>query len=65
MNAAGVTHYSPLFATTEELLEKIVQTNLMGTMFGCKTIGKVMMGNSRGGTFVSMHLCLVRKIDEI
>jgi hypothetical protein len=42
-----------------------VQTNLTGTMLGCKTIGKVMMGNSRGGTFVSMHLCLVRKIDEI
>jgi hypothetical protein len=35
-------------------LEKVVQTNLMGTMLGCKAIGRVMMGNSQGGTFASL-----------
>jgi len=45
VNAAGVTHSSPFFATTEELIGKIVQTNLVGTMLGCKTIGKLMLGN--------------------
>ena len=54
VNAAGVTHYSPFFATSEESLERVVQTNLMGTMLGCKAIGRVMMRNSNGGTFPSL-----------
>ncbi|KAG0651275.1 3-ketoacyl-[acyl-carrier-] reductase beta subunit [Hyphodiscus hymeniophilus] len=54
VNAAGVTHYSPLFATTEELLEKIVAINLLGTMLGCKMIGKTMMGNPNGGCIINV-----------
>lgn len=54
VNAAGVTHYSPLFTTNEESLEKILRTNLMGTMLGCKTIGKVMMGNSQTGCIINV-----------
>jgi NADP-dependent 3-hydroxy acid dehydrogenase YdfG len=54
VNAAGITHYSPLFATTEELLEKIVHTNLMGTMLGCKAMGKAMMGNANGGCIINV-----------
>ena len=57
MNAAGVTHYSPFFATSEESLEKVMQTNLIGTMLGCKAIGRAMMGNSNGGT---CFLCSLR-----
>lgn len=54
MNAAGITHYSPLFATTEELLQKLLYTNLMGTMLGCKTIGKAMLGNANGGCIINV-----------
>lgn len=54
MNAAGITHFSPLFATTEELLERIVNTNLMGTMLGCKTVGKGMLGNKDGGCIINV-----------
>jgi NAD(P)-dependent dehydrogenase (short-subunit alcohol dehydrogenase family) len=54
VNAAGITHSSPLFVTTEELLEKIVSTNLMGTMLGCKVIGRTMMGNGDGGCIINV-----------
>ena len=54
VNAAGITHYSPLFVTTEELLEKIVSTNLMGTVLGCKVIGRTMMGNGAGGCIINV-----------
>jgi NAD(P)-dependent dehydrogenase (short-subunit alcohol dehydrogenase family) len=58
VNAAGITHYSPLFATTEELLEKIMITNLMGTVLGCKTIGKFMMSNANGGCIINISSLL-------
>jgi len=48
VNAAGITHSSPFVVTTTELLESVVQTNLMGTMFGCRVMAKLMM-RKRGG----------------
>lgn len=47
MNAAGITHYSPLFVTGVESLGEIVQTNLVGTMLACRMVGKGMLG--KGG----------------
>lgn len=43
VNAAGITHFSPLIVTSEELLEGVMQTNLMGTMWGCRVVGKEMV----------------------
>lgn len=48
VNAAGVTHYSPLFVTSPTLLEEVMRTNLMGTMMGCRTVGKNMMARKGG-----------------
>jgi FlaA1/EpsC-like NDP-sugar epimerase len=48
VNAAGVTHYSPLFVTSPSLLEEVVTTNLMGTMMVCRTVGKNMMAMKGG-----------------
>ncbi|KAE9380195.1 NAD(P)-binding protein [Stipitochalara longipes BDJ] len=48
VNAAGITHYSPLFVTSPSLLEEVVTTNLTGTMMACRTVGKNMMANKKG-----------------
>jgi NAD(P)-dependent dehydrogenase (short-subunit alcohol dehydrogenase family) len=49
VNAAGITHYSALFATKPELLEEVAQTNLIGTILGCRSIGRLMMGKKNDG----------------
>lgn len=36
--------------TTPELLEHIVQTDLMGTMWGCETMSKPMMNRTSDST---------------
>lgn len=48
VNAAGITHYSPLFVTSTSLLEEVVRTNLMGTIMACRTVGKNMMALKGG-----------------
>jgi NAD(P)-dependent dehydrogenase (short-subunit alcohol dehydrogenase family) len=49
VNAAGITHYTALFKTLPDILERVVHTNLMGTMMGCRSIGRRMMGKQAGG----------------
>ncbi|PBP25692.1 hypothetical protein BUE80_DR003396 [Diplocarpon rosae] len=53
VNAAGVTHYSPLFVTSAGLLEEVVRTNLVGTMMACRTVGKNMMAR-KGGCIINV-----------
>ncbi|KUJ23128.1 NAD(P)-binding protein [Mollisia scopiformis] len=60
VNAAGVTHYSPLFITSPSLLEEVLRTNLMGTMMACRTVGKNMMA-SRGGCIINVASLLGMK----
>lgn len=48
VNAAGITHYSLLATTRAELLEEVVQTNLMGTIWACKSLVKGMMRRKEG-----------------
>ena len=48
VNAAGVTHYSLLVATKPELVDEIVRTNLMGTLWACQIMVKNMMRRKRG-----------------
>lgn len=47
VNAAGVTHNALLVRQTASAAEDVVQTNLMGTVWGCKVLGKVLIGNAR------------------
>ncbi|CZS89622.1 related to dehydrogenases with different specificities (related to short-chain alcohol dehydrogenases) [Rhynchosporium agropyri] len=53
VNAAGVTHYSPLFVTSPGWLEEVMRTNLMGTMMGCRAVGKGMLGK-KGGCIINI-----------
>ncbi|GAM85102.1 hypothetical protein ANO11243_031050 [Dothideomycetidae sp. 11243] len=46
VNAAGITHSSLFLRTTEELLEDVVRTNLLGTMWACRAVGRRMMRQS-------------------
>ncbi|TVY49702.1 3-oxoacyl-[acyl-carrier-protein] reductase [Lachnellula occidentalis] len=48
VNCAGVAHYSPLVATSSTSIEKTVQTNLLGTMLGCRMVGRNMMKKRAG-----------------
>ena len=48
MNAAGLTHYSLLVATKQELVDDIVRTNLMGTIYGCQIMVRRMMRRKQG-----------------
>ena len=48
VNAAGVTHFSPLMVTTTELLKRVVETNLMGAMYGSRVMAKMMMRQKAG-----------------
>ncbi|KAI9703838.1 MAG: hypothetical protein M1836_007609 [Candelina mexicana] len=48
VNAAGVSYSSLLIATKPDLVERIVQTNLMGTIWGCQIISKQMMRRRNG-----------------
>ncbi|TGO43666.1 hypothetical protein BOTNAR_1495g00010 [Botryotinia narcissicola] len=57
INAAGLTHASPLITTSPSLIENILQTNLMGTIWGCKIIGKEML-RRRGGCIINVSSLL-------
>ncbi|CAG8956347.1 hypothetical protein HYFRA_00003728 [Hymenoscyphus fraxineus] len=48
INAAGITHSSPLFTTQISSLESVMQTNLMGTMLACRIVGLGMLKNKQG-----------------
>ncbi|CAG8980360.1 hypothetical protein HYALB_00013685 [Hymenoscyphus albidus] len=48
INAAGITHSSPLFTTQVSSLESVIQTNLMGTMLACRIVGLGMLKNKQG-----------------
>jgi short-subunit dehydrogenase len=55
VNAAGITHYSPLFVTSLNLLEEIIRTNLIGTVMACRTVGKNMM-TLKGGLSMAISV---------
>ncbi|KAF2152422.1 NAD(P)-binding protein [Myriangium duriaei CBS 260.36] len=49
VNAAGLTHASPFLRTSEDLVEDVVRTNLLGTMWGCRAVGRRMMRQPHHG----------------
>lgn len=48
VNAAGLTHASLLVRTQGETIDQILNTNLTGTIFGCKTMLKGMLPRKEG-----------------
>ncbi|RKF61776.1 3-oxoacyl- reductase FabG [Erysiphe neolycopersici] len=57
VNAAGITHYSPLCITNLNLVNEIIQTNLVGTLLGCRTVGKGMLAR-KGGCIINVSSLL-------
>ena len=47
VNAAGVAHSSLLVTTKPATIEQVIQTNLMGTIWGCQIVGKEMIRQRR------------------
>lgn len=48
VNAAGITHASLLLRTSPSQIESVIQTNLMGTLWGSQIIGKQMLRQKSG-----------------
>jgi len=57
VNAAGISHASLLMATKPELVNQVIQTNLMGTIWGCQIIAKNMI-RRKGGSIVNVSSLL-------
>jgi len=47
VNAAGIAQASLLATTTRDLIDRVVQTNLLGTIWGCQTVAKAMIRQRR------------------
>ncbi|GAB7350735.1 hypothetical protein MBLNU459_g1286t1 [Dothideomycetes sp. NU459] len=52
VNAAGITHSSLFVRTSASQIDDVVQTNLMGTLWGSQIMGKKMMRNRALSTAV-------------
>jgi NAD(P)-dependent dehydrogenase (short-subunit alcohol dehydrogenase family) len=50
VNAAGISHSTFLVLTNAELADQIIQTNLMGTLWGCQVLVRGMI-KQRSGRF--------------
>jgi NAD(P)-dependent dehydrogenase (short-subunit alcohol dehydrogenase family) len=48
LNGAGINAPTPFLEITREEWDRILGTNLTGTMFGCQVIGAHMLGNKSG-----------------
>jgi len=57
VNAAGITHSALLVRTQTEKAREIVDTNLMGTIWACRAIGKIML-RKRAGCIVNISSLL-------
>ncbi|KAI9803369.1 MAG: hypothetical protein M1833_000887 [Piccolia ochrophora] len=48
VNAAGTAHSSLLVTTRAESIEEVIRTNLLGTIWGCKAVGREMVRRREG-----------------
>ncbi|OLL21695.1 Carbonyl reductase family member 4 [Neolecta irregularis DAH-3] len=48
VNSAGIGQQTLLVRTSEEEIDQIIRTNLIGTVYGCQIIGKNMLKNKTG-----------------
>ncbi|KAK9368259.1 hypothetical protein V1509DRAFT_623543 [Lipomyces kononenkoae] len=58
VNAAGVAQNKLLFSTPESEIEDIIHTNLMGTIFACRTFAKPMARRKDGGCIINISSVL-------
>ncbi|KAK9323938.1 hypothetical protein V1517DRAFT_318831 [Lipomyces orientalis] len=58
INAAGVAQNKFLFTTPESEIENIISTNLMGTIFACRTFARPMMRRKEGGCIINISSVL-------
>lgn len=61
VNAAGVTHASFLIRTESSVINHIIDTNLTGTILGCKTVLKSFMVPKRKGVIINIASLLAQK----
>ncbi|KAL9120328.1 MAG: hypothetical protein Q9187_003119 [Circinaria calcarea] len=47
VNAAGIAHSSLIVTTSHDLVESIIQTNLIGTIWACRLVAKAMVRQHR------------------
>ena len=48
INTAGIASMNLLFTTPLNIIDKIIQTNLLGTIYSCKILSPLMIRNKRG-----------------
>ncbi|KAI9836433.1 MAG: hypothetical protein M1819_001464 [Sarea resinae] len=48
INAAGQTHYSLLMSTPPAIIDQVIGTNLMGTIWSCRTFSRSMVRRKQG-----------------
>ncbi|KAK9238004.1 hypothetical protein V1525DRAFT_418912 [Lipomyces kononenkoae] len=58
VNAAGVAQNKLLFSTPESEIEDIIRTNLMGTLYACRTFAKPMARRKEGGCIINISSVL-------
>jgi NAD(P)-dependent dehydrogenase (short-subunit alcohol dehydrogenase family) len=54
VNGAGVNAASTYFEITDEVWDKVFQSNLKATHFGCQVFGKHMADSGRGGAILNV-----------
>ncbi|KAK9455205.1 hypothetical protein V1511DRAFT_338196 [Dipodascopsis uninucleata] len=58
VNAAGITHTKLLCFMSPDEIDCIINTNLMGTIYSCRTFARSMMKNPNGGSILNFSSVL-------
>ena len=61
INCAGIAQRSLLVRTQHQDIAEIIDTNLQGTILGCKTVGQQMIANRSGGCIINVSSLLAQK----
>ncbi|KAK9332426.1 hypothetical protein V1520DRAFT_334854 [Lipomyces starkeyi] len=61
VNAAGVAQNKLLFTTPGSEIEDIIRTNLMGTIFACRTFARPMTRRKEGGCIINISSVLAAR----
>lgn len=66
VNNAGVTGWSDFFETSEEIFDKVIQTNLKGTLFCSIEAAKLMRDSGRGGSIINIStICAALSVKNL
>ncbi|KAK9465653.1 NAD(P)-binding protein [Lipomyces arxii] len=61
INAAGLAQNKLLFVSSPDEIEDIVATNLMGTIYSCRSFSRSMMRRKEGGCIVNISSVLANR----